>query len=209
MRHGLLVLSLLAIGCVSSGERRAERPQCPVESCGPVAVSAARLRSFTTTDPPVLLLTPFGDGKFWVVRKQFQWINKLGCVTVPTGFVTDLTSVPRFLWTVLPTWEQYGGPAIVHDFLYWNQPVDRYDADQWILQLMDQMQVKPTKRHTIYTALRLFGNVAWSHNKQAQAHGKNACLDPLKLDDLAATSTWKQYQQYAIQCSGGVQPLCP
>jgi len=39
-------------------------------------------------------------------------------VTVPAGFVTDLASVPRLLWAIVPRDGLYNGAAVVHDFLY-------------------------------------------------------------------------------------------
>ena len=38
-------------------------------------------------------------------------------LTVRTGFVTDLASVPRFLWRVLAPWD-VARAAIIHDLLY-------------------------------------------------------------------------------------------
>ena len=39
-------------------------------------------------------------------------------VTVPAGFVTDLASVPRLLWAIVPRDGLHNGAAVVHDFLY-------------------------------------------------------------------------------------------
>jgi len=40
-------------------------------------------------------------------------------VPIPTGFVSDLASIPRFLWPILPPWGEYDRAVAVHDFL-WN-----------------------------------------------------------------------------------------
>lgn len=41
-----------------------------------------------------------------------RWID------VPIGRITDMASVPRFLWSVLPTTGRYARGAAVHDELY-------------------------------------------------------------------------------------------
>ncbi len=38
-------------------------------------------------------------------------------ITVPAGFITDGASVPRALWSLLPSWGSYSRAAVVHDFL--------------------------------------------------------------------------------------------
>lgn len=39
-------------------------------------------------------------------------------ITVPEGFVTDLASVPRPFWNILPPFGHYDRAAIIHDYLY-------------------------------------------------------------------------------------------
>ena len=38
-------------------------------------------------------------------------------IEVPAGFITDLASVPRVFWAVLPPHGRYAKAAILHDFL--------------------------------------------------------------------------------------------
>lgn len=37
---------------------------------------------------------------------------------IPAGFITDLASVPRFLWWLLPSYGSYTQAAILHDLLW-------------------------------------------------------------------------------------------
>ena len=43
--------------------------------------------------------------------------NKTETITVPTGFVTDLASVPRAMWAFIATFD-VARAAIIHDLLY-------------------------------------------------------------------------------------------
>jgi len=38
-------------------------------------------------------------------------------IEVPAPFFTDGASVPRWLWSFLPTWGSYSRAAVVHDYL--------------------------------------------------------------------------------------------
>ena len=68
-----------------------------------------------------LVLMPLGDGKNFVVARDF--IARLDGLTivVKRGFITDLTSIPRIFWWILDRWGKYGFAAVIHDYLYWVQ----------------------------------------------------------------------------------------
>ena len=51
-------------------------------------------------------------------------------ITIPKGFVTDLTSIPRFFWSAFPKSGPYMSAAILHDYLYWDQRCTREQADR-------------------------------------------------------------------------------
>jgi hypothetical protein len=135
------------------------------------------------------------------VRLEFEWLaNDIGTATVPAGFVTDLASIPRPFWALLPKWDGYGGPAIVHDFLYSSQHTTRYIADQWILSGMEDMKVGPIKRYAIYSAVRLFGGFAWSSNLKKKAQKRFSCIPVDALTAATSTTTWEQLKPYAVPC---------
>ena len=128
-------------------------------------------------------LSPFADGKYWFLRSPLEWESKDGTkVTVPAGFVTDMASIPRFLWVILPPWGRYGNAAIVHDFLYWDQQMSRREADLVMYEGMQDMKVGCLKRFLIYRSLRLFGWVAWRKNTSLKASGKKRILASLPTD---------------------------
>lgn len=51
-------------------------------------------------------------------------------ITIPKGYRWDLSSVPRFLWWLLPPDGDFQIGALIHDFLYENKLTERKFADQ-------------------------------------------------------------------------------
>src|SRR5688500_14765048 len=91
-----------------------------------IVIGALLLSSCATAVRP-LVLSPFADGRYWMLREPLTY--RLGeskyTVVVPAGFVADFASIPRALWSVLLPTGRYMIPATVHDYLYWTQPCDR------------------------------------------------------------------------------------
>ena len=77
------------------------------------------------------VMTNNQDGKTWTVDSPLDyWSDVLNAlVRVELGFQTDLASIPRFLWAVLPPFGRYTNAALVHDWLYTFQPCTRAQAD--------------------------------------------------------------------------------
>lgn len=109
-----------------------------------------------------LLLTPLPDGRRWRVESPFayrtSWHRQF---TVPRGFVTDLASVPRVFWNILPPFGRYTEAAVLHDWLYRTHRVPRPDADQLLRDAMELGRVPGLTRALIYYAVRWFGWAAW------------------------------------------------
>jgi hypothetical protein len=77
----LTLVLLLAVSCTTTGERAASQPECPPDVCGDLHRRAMETSDMfahatvTSGQPPknALLLTPLADGKYWVVRREFEW----------------------------------------------------------------------------------------------------------------------------------------
>lgn len=82
-------------------------------------------------------------------------------IRVPKGFKTDLASIPRVLWNVLPPVGRYNKAAVVHDFLYQNNGCTRAEADAVLNEAMRVLGVRVTQRWAIYAGVRLGGWVVW------------------------------------------------
>lgn len=82
---------------------------------------------------------------------------------VPSGFQTDLASIPQILWNILPPIGKYDAAAVVHDFLYHQQPagVRRVDADAVLREAMEVLGVRRLTRVVIWLGVRIGGWHAW------------------------------------------------
>ncbi|MFA5058915.1 MAG: DUF1353 domain-containing protein [Opitutaceae bacterium] len=117
-----------------------------------------------------LVLTPLADGKRWKVHDAFSYETDGGAVIeIQAGFVTDLASVPRFLWPLFPPFGRYIRAAVIHDALYdrHRRHVGHYSrayADAVLLEAMADDHVQRWQRRCIWLGVRLGGFVAWNAN---------------------------------------------
>lgn len=87
-------------------------------------------------------------------------------IVVPAGFKTDLASIPRALWNILPPVGGYDAGAVVHDLLYQRGAIDgvqvsRGDADKVLREGMEVHGVGVWTRRLIYAGVRVGGWVVW------------------------------------------------
>jgi hypothetical protein len=94
-------------------------------------------------------------------------------ITVPRGFVTDFASIPRVFWNVLPPFGRYTAAAVIHDYLYFKQDRERLHADLIFLWAMQELQVERWKRHSMYQAVRIFGQRPWKLKVTAEQQDFN------------------------------------
>lgn len=112
------------------------------------------------TDPVRLMPAP-GTGKYVLVRPLSYQVGFLGSevvVTVPDGFMTDLASIPRILWSILPPHDpDYAGAAVLHDYLYeWKGGIfTRVVADAIFYEAMRVLGVPAWKAVFMYLAVRM------------------------------------------------------
>lgn len=88
-------------------------------------------------------------------------------VTVPSGFRTDLASIPRPLWAVLPPVGKYDAAAVIHDYLYVTGGVTRHQADNVLNEAMTMLHVGDGARRAIYLGVILGGWVQWRKYRAA------------------------------------------
>jgi hypothetical protein len=93
----------------------------------------------------------------WSVIYDLHFQDEVTQITVPAGFETDLASVPRLLWGLIPPYGRYIRAAIIHDYLYATGKIDRERADGIFLALMRQDKVEKWKQIIMYLAVRGFG----------------------------------------------------
>ncbi|HII0646390.1 TPA: DUF1353 domain-containing protein [Salmonella enterica subsp. enterica serovar Yopougon] len=120
------------------------------------------------TTPAILEML---DHYLWRVHEPFEFYlsdDNSDVISVPAGFVTDLASVPRIFWTLLPPDGKYAKAAIIHDYLYDNALRTKKEADRIFLDGMTILGVPEWKRIVMYLAVRIFGRGNYSKDQQAR-----------------------------------------
>lgn len=122
------------------------------------------MRSEFLTPTP---LVPYDD-ELWIVEHEIQYMSEIGgLITIPEGYITDLASVPKPLWPILPPFGRHSGPAIVHDWIYglrgqFTYPAKtRKECDQIFREAMLVKRVHAWKRNAMYWGVRAFGWSRW------------------------------------------------
>jgi hypothetical protein len=89
-------------------------------------------------------------------------------VTVPAGFVTDYASVPRLPLVYLAAGGKGDRAAVVHDWAYSTQMVDRATADAVLREALLACGYSPMLAGAFYAAVRAFGASHWNAPNQPQ-----------------------------------------
>lgn len=104
---------------------------------------------------------------FWVVGLPLVWTDPVyGRLEAPTGFRTDLASIPR-VFRNLPAFDPNGAsrrPAVIHDWLYSSRAGYRYGrefADSFLRAAMLSEGAGSWTAGAFYYAVRLGGRSHW------------------------------------------------
>lgn len=121
------------------------------------------MSKFTT--PAILELM---DRYLWKIHQPFEFYltdDETDIIEVPVGFITDLASVPRIFWSLLPPNGKYAKAAIIHDYLYDNALRTKEQADLIFLDAMAVLGVPKWKRWLMYQSVKLFGKGRYGKNQ--------------------------------------------
>lgn len=128
-----------------------------------------------------------GGRSLWKVLQPLAYTTLAGDrIEIPAGFLTDLASIPRIFWNLLPPDGPWAEAAVVHDALYfteggahrWNGrrvitrkdsfgpaafawPYSRAESDGILLQAMTDLGVPWLQRLAIYAGVRVGGWIGW------------------------------------------------
>jgi hypothetical protein len=144
----------------------------------------------------VLHVSRFADPVYFLIS-EIGWTpnpdqaNEFVSVRVPAGFVTDFASIPRAFWSVSRPDGLYTYPAIVHDYLYWEQTTSREVADQILRFGMEDFKVDPVTIRTIYASVRVGGGFAWESNQRLKAAGEKRILRRFPENPTVRWLQWK------------------
>lgn len=104
----------------------------------------------------------------WVITRGMTYTGRGKFFYIPSGFSTDMGSVPDIVDSIIPACATQADPAyILHDWIYHlhrikQASVSRKEADQILLDALLILGVSKIRAYTIYYAVRLGGSHAWS-----------------------------------------------
>ena len=145
----------------------------------------------------VLRLSRFVEA-IWFLTAPIGWRPNpgqeklLGAFEIPTGFVTDLASIPRAFWQVLPRDGEYAYAAIIHDYLYWTHICDRSTADEILRSTMVDFGVPSWQVTAVYDGVRVGGGGPWDDNRRLYEQGERRFLRIFPDDPRIRWSDWRK-----------------
>ena len=215
-----LLNGLLIVYCLPLGACAQEEPDSTVTysyDIGSLAIDLldeeAELLGSALADenpPPDIperaYLVDFANGKYWMLWQPLIYrIKDSGLsITVPAGFVTDLVSTPRAVWTVVPPTGRYQRAAIIHDWLYWTQPCSRDQSDRIMVLAMEELGVSAVTRGLVYESLERFGEAAWEANREARLGGLPRIVPERLQNEVPDDVAWPAYR--LVLAGQGVTP---
>jgi len=127
-----------------------------------------------------------GGRSLWGLQRELTYrtgSDKDEVIAVPAGFVTDLASIPRAVWSFFPPDGPWVKGAVIHDFLYFTQgdgewygrvgitrakPYSRAEADHILREAMADRGIGAWAQFVIWSAVRLGGWIGWARKHKRQ-----------------------------------------
>jgi hypothetical protein len=102
-------------------------------------------------------------GGLWTLYKPLSYYSAIlqRQIDVPAGFVTDYASVPRLLGVYDLEGGKCNKAAVIHDWLYSTQCVDRATADAVLREAILASGYSAATAALFYAAVRLGGGSHW------------------------------------------------
>ena len=107
--------------------------------------------------------TEHSDNGKWRIFSPLIYSSKVAkrLIVVPTGFITDLASVPRLPFIYLVTGGKANEASVIHDYLYVSKMVSRSMADAVFREAMAASGVSGWRRWMMWSGVRVGGGSAW------------------------------------------------
>lgn len=150
------------------------------------------------TNPPHRAFQADGNIFAYLEPMPYKIIRTNQIVPIPAGFVTDFASVPLAAQSVLPQLGPHSMPAVLHDFLYWDQSCTREQADLLFYEAMTEYGVSSWRRSIAYWAVHWRGAAAWNGNAAERKAGQPKII-PAKYLDIPANAHWYEYRAYLVK----------
>lgn len=142
--------------------------------CAVLILVGTVLNSCVITRPTITQLIT--DPALFMVAHPLSYSTNNGDyeIVVPTGFITDLASIPRLFWWWESPHEGTLAPAIIHDFLYWQQTCTKDEADAVMYLAMEEVGLNRFTANAVHFGVSTpLGHRAWNKNKSARASGES------------------------------------
>ncbi|TKJ25205.1 DUF1353 domain-containing protein [Blastococcus sp. CCUG 61487] len=109
------------------------------------------------------VLRYLGAGQYATVGAT-DYVGQVDVISIPSDFPTDLATVPRLFWALLPPHGAYEKAAVLHDYLcvqlaqhrhcWCRPPVDARETDGLFRRVMREAGVGFTTRWLMWTGVR-------------------------------------------------------
>ncbi len=131
-------------------------------------------------------LEPVEDSdELYKVIKPYRFTVFFSCDTALTftiheGFIFDGASIPRAFWRLIghPMQPRTLVAALMHDYLYATEFLERKTADWIFLEMLQKSGVGWIKRNLMWGAVDLFGGSVW------RSHTLKSVLDARAIEPL-------------------------
>lgn len=169
----------------------------------------AQIHPRMATNTPRLQLFQ-GDGtNFMLVDPLFYEIKRTGrTITVPAGFVTDFASVPWYARWLISVLGKHSIPAIVHDYLYWEQRCTREQADAILKEAMAEYKSSSFDIEAVFYAVKYGAQGAWNENAADRKKGYIRVLTG-GYQNLPLNSDWDDYREQLFKEHATEPPIGP
>jgi hypothetical protein len=107
--------------------------------------------------------------RLWLILEPLVYESDVaGCrIEVPTGFLTDLASVPRLPLAFLLTGDSAHEAAVIHDWAYKKALFSRELADAVFAEAGVAAGEPEWKMSLMHFGVRMGGWIAWNNHRQA------------------------------------------
>jgi len=113
----------------------------------------------TFTKPLIIKMLP--NERFELAESFDFHVGHVGSgevITVPKGFITDLTSTPRIFWPLVSPHGYHSKAAVLHDYLLIKGIKTKKYADDVFNEALAVLDVPRLKRFVMYKAVQIFSS---------------------------------------------------
>ena len=105
----------------------------------------------------------------WRLITPLIYIGRDKLFSVPTGFITDLGSVPWIFQWLVPAGKRGRKAFVLHDYLYKYGLVSRADADGILRRVMKEIDCWKIRYWSAWIGVRLGGWFPWRNYRKEEA----------------------------------------